>query len=119
QYGLLHQHFVDGRCLQSTVKGLIQVILIVYKTSTGSTQGKRGAYYKGETNFLRKFLSFEEGVGCFSRCYFYAQLNHPLAKLFAVLSLVDGFDVHTNQPHIIFFPNSQVLRLLGEVERGL
>src|SRR6185312_16902345 len=107
------------RGLQTPVQRLVQVIPAMYETAARAAKRERRPDHQRETDLLCEFLSLQEGIGRFGGGHRNAQGDHPLTEFLTVLRLIDRLDVYTDEPDPVFFPDTQVFRLFGEVQRRL
>src|ERR1700743_3764476 len=110
---------MDRGGLEPAIEGFVEVFFAMYETATGASEREGWPDHQRETDLLRKFLSFQVGVGRLRRRDGDAEFDHPLPELLAVFSLVTRLDVDANQSDIVFFPDTQVFRLFCQIQGRL
>src|SRR5688572_4925533 len=110
---------MDGRGMQTAVKGLIKFFRVIYKSTTGTTQRIRRADNERESNVLGYFLSLKKGSSCTSHTNAYTQFQHFQAEFFAVFGSLDGFNINANDPHTEVLPDAGLIAFNAKIQGGL
>src|SRR6187431_1437081 len=103
------------RCAKASAESFLKLVFLHDESASGTSQRITGTDYKGETNALRGFHSFQEGVGNIAWGYFHPQLYDMVAEGLPVFSQFDGSDINPDQADIIFFPDTSFICFYREV----
>ena len=116
EQGFLNQHFVDRRCMQTTIKQLVELFLMMHESATSSSKCIRRSYNKWIANSLRDFFSFQIGIRHLRRWNAHVEAHTKLTELLAVFGFLNRRNVNTDDSNAIFGPDTHFIRFFAEIE---
>ncbi|MNC29129.1 hypothetical protein D3C75_773660 [compost metagenome] len=116
---LLHQTLADRAVADPRLDGFAQLFLIVANPAAGSAQCiSRTDDQRVPDSGSEAHSFFHTGDDCALR-YRLLQLTHQLAEQIAVLSLLDGFQLCTQQLHVLLLQYACTGQLHSHIQAGL
>ena len=117
--GLLDQHLVGGRKLQTLAHDGDELLVGVSDAAAGAAEGKARAQYAGIAHALGDSLGVGHAVGIARARDLQANLGHGLVKELAVLAALDGGQVAADHLDAVLVERAVLCQFDGGVQTGL